>query len=82
MAGWEVSLSVGDEDYARWDAGNIRGLGKRRRFVRVEKDADGNEVNVYELADDDEWNIISHTEHCLEMQRRGYGCVCGGISHG
>lgn len=52
-------MSLGEEDYARWDAGTLRGLGKRRRFVRVEKDAQGNEVNVYELIDDDEWNTLA-----------------------
>lgn len=64
MAGLEDSLSVGndDVDYARWDAGNIRGLGKRRRFVRVEKDASGNDVNVYELIDDDEWGTTYPVE--------------------
>lgn len=55
-------MSVGDEDYARWDAGNLRGLGKRRRFVRVEKDAQGNEVNVYELIDDEEWGTTYPVE--------------------
>jgi hypothetical protein len=44
---------MSDEEFAQWDRGNIRGL-KRRRFVGTEKDADGNEINVYE-ADDDEW---------------------------
>lgn len=52
-------MSLGEEDYARWDAGNLRGLGKRRRFVRTELDADGNQINVYELIDDDEWNTIA-----------------------
>ena len=53
----EASLSVGDiydNEYAQWDRGNIRGLGKNRRFVRVEKDELGHDVNVYEI-EDDEW---------------------------
>lgn len=44
-----------DAEYAAWERGNIRGLGKKRRFVRTEQDADGNNVNVYEANDDDEW---------------------------
>lgn len=47
-------MSPGDEDYAQWERGNIRGVGQRRRFVRVEKDAEGNDVNVYEV-EDEEW---------------------------
>lgn len=57
-------MSVGNEDadYARWDAGNLRGLGKRRRFVRTEKDANGNDVNIYELIDDEEWGTTYPVE--------------------
>lgn len=46
---------MSNEEYARWDAGNIRGLGKKRRFVGKEKDADGREINVYEVVDE-EWD--------------------------
>lgn len=87
-------MSVGDEEYARWNAGNIRGIGKRKRFVRREKDADGNEVNVYELVDDDEWaqpessaNYKHHLErHVLSsvFDPRCSYCVAaqGGLTHG
>ena len=56
-----MSDEAGNAEYARWDAGNIRGLGKRRRFVRIEKDADGNDVKVYEV-DDEEWNTYPQQE--------------------
>lgn len=49
MAGFEA----GDEN-RQWQA-DFRGLGGRRRFIRVEKDADGRDVYIYEV-DDDEWN--------------------------
>lgn len=44
-----------DAEYARWERGNIRGFGKQRRFLRTERDVDGNEVHVYEANDEDEW---------------------------
>ena len=48
------SSSVG-KDYAQWERGNIRGLAGRRHFVRIEKDAGGREIRVYDVTDDDEW---------------------------
>lgn len=51
-----------DAEYAAWDRGNIRGLGRRGRFLRTETDADGNQCNVYELVDDDEWGITYKPE--------------------
>lgn len=49
------SSEAGDFEYTQWDRGNIRGLGKRKRFVRVDKDENGRDVNVYEVTDDEEW---------------------------
>lgn len=46
---------AGNPEYTQWEKGNVRGLGKRKRFVRTEKDENGNDVNVYEVVDDDEW---------------------------
>lgn len=48
-----------DQEYAAWERGNIRGVGKKKRFVRTETDADGNQVNVYEADDDDEWGTTT-----------------------
>jgi hypothetical protein len=54
-----ASSSPGNnDDYVRWDLGNVRGLG-RKRFVRVDLDPEtGQEVKIYELVDDDEWNDL------------------------
>jgi hypothetical protein len=51
-----VALSdPGDQDYAQWDRGNIRGIG-RRRFVRRDIDPEtGLEADIYELVDE-EWD--------------------------
>ena len=46
---------VGDPEYLAWERGNIRGLGSRKRYVRTEKDPDGNEVHIYEV-EDEEWD--------------------------
>ena len=43
----------------------LKGVGRRRRFVRVEKDELGNDVHVYELEDDDEWPT------CYPVDERG-----------
>lgn len=49
------SSDPGNPEYAAWDRGTIRGLGKRRRFVGTEKDEQGREINIYEVVDE-EWD--------------------------
>lgn len=61
---------MSDEEYARWDAGNIRGIG-RRRFVGVDKDEDGREINIYELPENDEWNSKADKARAVHLMLHG-----------
>jgi hypothetical protein len=56
---------MGDEEYARWERGNIRGLGSKRRFVGTDRDPEtGQQVNIYEFTDDE----FSGTQPTFEQQ--------------
>jgi len=69
-----VAPAVGQEPSAskeRLERKNIRGLGKRKRLVRVEVDPDtGHEVNVYEIVKDDEWGELGES---LSEQKQKMG---------
>lgn len=75
---------MSDEEYARWERGNIRGLGSKRRFVGMDKDPDtGHDVNVYEFIEDEEFDGTgptfgadpAHLRH-LEFHRNVYDPNC------
>ena len=61
---------VPGDEHREWKA-DFRGFGGRRRFVGIEKDADGREVRVYEFTDDQEWgrNTVLEFETPLEPIR-------------
>jgi hypothetical protein len=47
---------MNDQEYAQWERGNIRGLSAKRKFVGTDRDPEtGQQVNVYEFQDEDEW---------------------------
>jgi hypothetical protein len=53
-----------DAEFAAWDRGNIRDLGKRR-FVRVDRDEEGREVHVFQIVDDE------FPDTCYPVDERG-----------
>jgi hypothetical protein len=75
---------MSDEEYARWERGNLRGLNAKRRFVGTDKDPEtGQQINVYEFMEDDEFdgtlptfeNAGDRARH-LEFHRNVYDPNC------
>lgn len=62
----------GDPGYLNWERGNLRGLGNRRFVGRDRDPVTGLEVDVYELADNDEWAFVptESTRHIMEHRDR------------
>jgi hypothetical protein len=60
-----------DSDYANWDRGNLRGLGHRRLVGRDKDPVTGQDVDVYELAEDEfEIAPTESQRHLTEHQTR------------
>lgn len=70
-------FNPGDPGYLDWERGNLRGLGRRKFVGRDTDPVTGQQVDVYELAEDDEWAYkTSESERHLTEHRDYYDRNC------